>query len=248
MSALNPISASKSCKTTKNIVQYLNKNNKRNGKRDMKQSLKRKIKLTIQKNIKWIILLLCMILFFAIIEDVLQNEIWKFDDLVYNTISKTISTPVTAIFKVITNLGGVVGIITITLLILIFLKSNLQKYYVVVNLLIITMSNQILKNIIQRPRPIEHRIIDEAGYSFPSGHSMVSMAFYGFLIYLIYKNIENKNIKWTLCTILSLLILFIGISRIYLGVHYVSDVIGGFCLSIAYLIVYTKMIGKDIKK
>ena len=214
----------------------------------MKQSVKRKIKLTIKKNIKWIILLLCMILFFAIIEDVLQNEIWKFDDLVYNTISKTISTPVTAIFKVITNLGGVVGIITITLLILIFLKSNLQKYYVVVNLLIITMSNQILKNIIQRPRPIEHRIIDEGGYSFPSGHSMVSMAFYGFLIYLIYKNIENKNIKWALCTILSLLILFIGISRIYLGVHYASDVIGGFCLSIAYLIVYTKMIGKDIKK
>lgn len=214
----------------------------------MKQSLKRKIILTIKKNIKWIILLACMIVFFAIIEDVLDNEIWKFDDVVYKTISYTISAPVTAIFKVITNLGGVIGIVTVTLGILMFLKSNIQKYYVVLNLLIITMSNQILKFIVQRPRPIEHRIIDEAGYSFPSGHSMVSMAFYGFLIYLIYKTAENKYIKWGLCTLLSLLILFIGISRIYLGVHYASDVIGGFCLSISYLIVYTKMIGKDIKK
>lgn len=213
----------------------------------MKQSLKRKIILTIKKNLRWIILLICMILFLAIIEDVLDNEIWAFDDMVYKTISHTISTPVTSIFKVLTNLGGTIGIITVTILILIFLKSNIQKYYVVLNLLIITMSNQILKFIIQRPRPIEHRIIDESGYSFPSGHSMVSMAFYGFLIYLIYKTIENKRIKWGLCTLLSVLILFIGISRIYLGVHYASDVIGGFCLSISYLIVYTKMIGKDIK-
>ena len=214
----------------------------------MKQSLKRKIVLTIKKNIKWIILLISMIIFFTIIEDVLDNEIWEFDDMVYKTISKTISAPVTAIFKVITNLGGVVGIIAVTLGILIFLKSNIQKYYVVLNLLIITMSNQILKFIIQRPRPIEHRIINENGYSFPSGHSMVSMAFYGFLIYLIDRTVENKRIKWILCTVLSLLILFIGISRIYLGVHYASDVIGGFCLSISYLIVYTKMIGKDIKR
>ncbi|MCI8481978.1 MAG: phosphatase PAP2 family protein [Clostridia bacterium] len=74
------------------------------------------------------------------------------------------------------------------------------------------------------------------------------MAFYGFLIYIIYKKIENKNLKWGLCTGLSFLILLIGISRIYLGVHYASDVIGGFCLSISYLIVYIKMIGKNIKK
>ncbi|MBO5478448.1 MAG: phosphatase PAP2 family protein [Clostridia bacterium] len=213
----------------------------------MKQSLKRKIVLTIKKNMKWIILFISMILFFTIIEDVLDNEIWAFDNIVYETISHIISTPVTAILKVITNLGGAIGIITVTILILIFLKSNIQKFYVVLNLLIITMSNQILKYIIQRPRPIEHRIIDQSGYSFPSGHSMVSMAFYGFLIYLIYKNVENKYIKWGLCTLLSILILSIGISRIYLGVHYASDVIGGFCLSISYLIVYTKMIGKDIK-
>ena len=94
----------------------------------------------------------------------------------------------------------------------------------------------------QRPRPIEFRIIDENGYSFPSGHSMVSAAFYGFLIYLIYKNIKNKYLKWGLITILSLLIIFIGISRIYLGVHYTSDVLAGFLISISYLIIFTSLI------
>ena len=75
---------------------------------------------------------------------------------------------------------------------------------------------------------------------------MISMAFYGFLIYLIYKNIKNKYLKTTLIIILSLLIIAIGISRIYLGVHYVSDVIGGFLISISYLIVYIKLIKKKL--
>lgn len=82
----------------------------------------------------------------------------------------------------------------------------------------------------------------QVGYSFPSGHSMVSMAFYGFLIYLIYNNIKNKYIKWILISSLSILIILIGISRIYLGVHYTSDVLAGFLLSISYLVIYTRIV------
>ena len=107
--------------------------------------------------------------------------------------------------------------------------------------------NQALKFIIQRPRPTEFRIINESGYSFPSGHSMVSAAFYGFLIYLIYKNVKNKYLKWSLITLLSLVILTIGISRIYLGVHYTSDVIAGFLISISYLIIFIHF-AKDFMK
>ena len=214
----------------------------------MKQSLKRKIILTIKKNLPWLILLICMVIFFAIIENILKNEIWKFDDIIYETISKLISNPITTIAIFITNLGGAIGILATTILACIFLKHRKYKFYILLNLIMVIVLNQITKWIVQRPRPIEHRIINQFGYSFPSGHSMVSMAFYGFFIFLIYKNIENKPIKWALCTSLSFLILLIGISRIYLGVHYTSDVIGGFCLSISYLIVYIKMIGKNIKK
>ena len=73
---------------------------------------------------------------------------------------------------------------------------------------------------------------------------MASMAFYGYLIYLIYKYVENKNIKWILIMLLSILICSIGISRIYLGVHYTSDVLGGFLISISYLVIYISAINK----
>ena len=77
---------------------------------------------------------------------------------------------------------------------------------------------------------------------------MVSMAFYGNLIYLIYRYIKNKYIKWLLILLLSILICLIGLSRIYLGVHYTSDVLGGFLLSISYLVVYISLIKKILSE
>ena len=113
-----------------------------------------------------------------------------------------------------------------------------------INLCIATGLNLILKHVLQRPRPTDYSIISESGYSFPSGHSMISMAFYGFIIYLIYKYVKNKYIKVSLITFLSILIILIGISRIYLGVHYTSDVLAGFLMAISYLVIYISAINK----
>ena len=100
----------------------------------------------------------------------------------------------------------------------------------------------VLKNFFLRPRPNEFRLIEETGYSFPSGHAMASTAFYGLLIYIAHEKIENKILRNTICIMLGLLILLISISRIYVGVHYTSDVIAGTCFSIAYLILITRLI------
>ena len=74
---------------------------------------------------------------------------------------------------------------------------------------------------------------------------MISMAFYGYIIYLIYKYVTNKYIKWFSIVLLSILICSIGISRIYLGVHYTSDVLGGFLISVSYLVIYISAVIKS---
>ena len=198
-----------------------------------------KIKEYIIKNIKWIILFICLIGFLALAEDVFNKEIMKGDIIGYNLVSTfLISDFATPIAKFITNFGGAIFLIVLTITLIILIKNKKIGLSIFTNLAVITILNQILKRILQRPRPTEYRIVEETGYSFPSGHSMVSMAFYGYLIYLIYKYVKNKYLKWTLITLLSFLIVSIGISRIYLGVHYTSDVIGGFLISISYLIIY----------
>ncbi len=204
-----------------------------------------KAKEFIEKNVKWIALFICLILVIGIAEDVLDNEIYKLDVIGYNFISKHImSDNITPIVKVVTQFGGATFLVALATILLVAIKNKKAGSLIWINLASSALLNKILKHIVQRPRPTEHRIIDESGYSFPSGHSMVSAAFYGLLIYLIYKNVKNKYLKWGLITILSLLILLIGASRIYLGVHYTSDVLAGFLVAISYLIVFITAIGR----
>ena len=214
--------------------------------------MRRKIKKIsdfTMKNLKWIILFLGIILFLAIVEDVFDQEIRKVDILGYQLVSTfLISDLITPFAKLITNLGGAITLLSITIILLLGLKNKKIGLLVALNLMISTGLNLLLKNIVQRPRPNEFRLIDENGYSFPSGHSMVSMAFYGFLIYLIYKFVKSKRLKWALIIILSALIITIGISRIYLGVHYTSDVLAGFTISVSYLVIYTSIVKKFIGK
>lgn len=209
--------------------------------------MKDKVIDIVKNNKRWCLLFICLVIFIAILEDVFDAEIVTFDTTIYNTISLSKTNAVTNILKIITQFGSAGFLILITILSFIVLKNKKIPFCIALNLASIGALNQILKRIIQRPRPEGFRLIEETGYSFPSGHSMASMAFYGLIIYLVFKYVKNKNTKIIICSILSLLVLLIGISRIYLGVHYASDVIAGFVLSIAYLVVYITIVLKLIE-
>ena len=232
----------------KNMQQFLGKKYKISlyyRKDEGKIMMKEKVKEFIAKNLKWIILFICLIGFLSIAEDVFNKEIMNGDIVGYKLISTfLISDFATPIAKFITNFGGAIFLAVLTIILFILIKNKKIGVSIFSNLAIITALNQLLKNILQRPRPTEYRIIEETGYSFPSGHSMISMAFYGYLIYLIYKYVKNKYVKWISMVLLSILICSIGISRIYLGVHYTSDVLGGFLISISYLVMYISAVNK----
>jgi len=152
----------------------------------------------------------------------------------------------TKIVMIITNFANPITIVLIALIVSCIIginnKDKKTALLFCINLVIMALLNLIFKNIFSRTRPEMINIITESGYSFPSGHSSIAVACYGYLIYILNRIIKNKNIKCVYTIILSILILLIGLSRIYLGVHYASDVLAAFLLSISYLIVYTHLV------
>ena len=183
---------------------------------------------------------------FALIVICLHFDLLKqFDMAIYNFISSFNLPFISGFWKAITMFASPV-IIAIMLLIFILIISN-KKYglFLFINTVNIFILNQILKLIFLRPRPFELMLIDERGYSFPSGHAMVALAFFGLLIYFIWQMNLSKQIKKLFTILLIILILLIGISRIYLGVHYPSDVLAGYLVSLAYLIIFIKIIWRQ---
>lgn len=182
-----------------------------------------------------IIILSCIFIIWTIL--VITNNLTLFDDKIYQFIISFQNDTLTNIMKVITSLANP---LTIVSLCLISLLSLIWKYkasiYLIIVTIITTLFNFLTKNIVLRTRPNHLRLIEETGYSFPSGHAMGSIAFYGFIIFLLSKSKINKNLKIFLSVIIGLTIFLIGISRIYIGVHYPSDIIGGFLLGYIILI------------
>jgi len=195
------------------------------------------------KNLKWIITIILLFCFTMIAISMVTDKIHVYDNYIYNGIAKVINPTMTTIVKVITNFANPIFIVVFALAFsyIVGIKKKDRKTAILfcLNLCIISLLNLVLKNIFARTRPELVNIITESGYSFPSGHSSISMAMYGYLIYLINTRCNNKKVKIVLSIMLVILILLIGTSRIYLGVHYASDVTAAFLLSLSYLIVYT---------
>lgn len=187
------------------------------------------------------ILLISLIIFFIFITTlVIYNKISFIDNNVYNFLISFKNDSLTNFFRFITKFSNVAFLVIFVLIVLLILR-NKDAVFVIFNLIFLRLLNYVIKIIIKRDRPNILRLIKIGEYSFPSGHAMISMGVYGYLIYLIYKKIKNPYIKYLGIIILSLLIILIGISRIYLGVHYFSDVVAGYTLSLIYLIIFIRV-------
>ena len=177
----------------------------------------------------------------------LTNNISSFDDFIYKYFFQMRNKFFDIFFIFFTRLGDIIPVTIITIcLLMIFNKED--RYILGSSMIITLLINQGLKYIIQRPRPpLEERLISQSGYSYPSGHSMMAMCLYGVLIYLINTKLKNKKLKIILTIILSIIILLIGVSRIYVRVHYPSDVLGAYLLTILILIINITLINNHIR-
>jgi len=178
-----------------------------------------------------------ILIFFIFLGLYLFDSIKGIDDIMYNFISVIKSDYMTKIMKFITFFGSTKFILFLMILFLIFSFRN-KKIFNIINIIIIgdVLLNNLIKILVRRDRPILINLVHETSFSFPSGHTMVSITLYGFIIYLISKSNITKIMKVILIVLLSLLILFIVVSRIYLGAHYFSDCMAGIALASAYLL------------
>lgn len=183
-------------------------------------------------------LIIGLIIFFIWLTLVLTNNLVWFDEGVYQIIHKLDSDSITKLMKFFTFFAETKTIVTLSILSLIFIWF--KKYwplYLTGTISLSTIINVLFKLIIRRERPEHYHYVIEKTYSFPSGHAMASMSFYGAIIVLILNSKLNKKIKYIISILLGILIFLIGISRIYLGVHHPSDIVGGWILSIILLII-----------
>ena len=195
----------------------------------------------INENKKTIILVISSFLFIWITYAIFNDKITELDNRIHSYILGIRNDSLTNILILITNISSAYALIVLSVILLASMKNKKTPLLISLNLICAFITNQTAKLIFTRPRPFGINLIEESGFSYPSGHAMVSMSYFGFIAYLLYKNQKNKFTKTILIITIFLTIITIGFSRIYLGVHYLSDVIGGFLLSIVYLIIYIKI-------
>lgn len=156
-----------------------------------------------------------------------------FDEIIISSINKMVKPGMKSVMVFISFLGSAKFYIPICLLILIYFIKN--KYYINIFVLIngvlgSALLNFLLKMYFTRTRPEEYFQIIETGFSFPSGHSMVAISSYFTLTYLLFRKKAWDAKKVFIWLLTGILVLLIGFSRIYLGVHWPTDVIAGFSL------------------
>lgn len=195
------------------------------------------------------LLLLIFSLIFGVIAFFHESRLGKWiDNEVYNFIYSTESFITTSIMLGFTKLGEVWAMIVLSLIVICYLKLkkyNIETLFFAVTMILSGTLNPLLKNIFDRERPTLLRLIDISGFSFPSGHAMGSTAFFGSLIYVIFR-VANKSIRPYLMGLCVICIAMISSSRVYLGVHYPTDIIAGIIGGVICIMLTQSMLRKKL--
>ena len=195
-----------------------------------------------KKSIIGVIIFLCLFIFMAI--GVHYNIFYNLDIEAHKLIS---TIPISGFWKMVTTMASPIFILLALVIIVIVISNKKYGLLLFINTIFIFLLNQGLKLIFLRERPFDLMITYEDGYSFPSGHTMMGIAFYGFIIYIIWQMNLSIRMKKIFTVLLIVLMILICLSRVYLGVHYLSDVLAGIFISLAYLIVFIKGVKKYVK-
>lgn len=196
---------------------------------------------TVELVFVWAIFITCIMVFFFLGREILEGEALHFDDRAFQWADSLGSAAFTQFMVVITFFASRYFITAVSLvLIFYFLFVRKHRWYslkVPVIALGSISLNLILKFLFNRPRPLVPHLVESAGLSFPSGHAMISASFYGLILYLVWNHVAHKGLRMALTLLLVAMIILIGFSRVYLHVHYATDVMAGFAAGLLWVII-----------
>lgn len=195
--------------------------------------------LSIKLLLVSLLFVVSLFMLFHLIHDVFADGDTGFDRMLFALADRIRSPEMTRAMRVISFLGSYRYLIIMPALLVLILSFYKGMRWNVLRVLLISFTtsllNQLLKNYYERPRPV-FAPLDMTGFSFPSGHTMIGGVFHGLLIYIIWTTVENKAWRWALSIILSLIVVLVGLSRIYLEVHYATDVAAGYLIGVMWLV------------
>ena len=185
---------------------------------------------------------LCLVVFICLLVEVLKGKPMRIDRLCHSLFVEKLRSPaLTVVMKAVSNLASAPFIVGALVAAFVWAPCRFWVVCAAVNVGTISAIDQLLKVLVRRPRPQGFRLVEAPGLSFPSGHSMAAMAFYGYGIWLTQSAAGGFSSGLLITVVLACVILAIGVSRIYLGVHYASDVLGGFCRASAWVVLFVRL-------
>lgn len=196
----------------------------------------------LKKSKVHLLILVLLGLVFFVISLCFKDFIVKIDNWFIEIINNIVNERLTVLMKIVTNFGGV--LVFLAVLVVLFLLVSDKKVGILMstNLLIAYAFSVIFKNIFRRERPLFMLIEKPFDFSFPSGHTMCSVAFYGFLIYVVNRKVSNVNIRRVINIFLVMIMILVPFSRLYLGVHFFTDVLAGLVLGLVCLICFVNYV------